>query len=239
MRFPPSNSAPNRRPRRAPARARARSAPPSCSPGPGATPYTFSGPVYFTGPYNNAPFGLSIAVPAVAGPFNLGTVVTRATINVQQYTGRVVVTASLPRIVKGVPIRIRKIIVAVNKQGFLSNPDQLRPAVHGKLGHRVRPGQQRKLDGVGQVPVPGRQLRRPRVQAVVHGDELREGLESQRREPRNDAEDALGPVEHQVGARAAAQAARLAPDHASTKPAWRPTSKPTRTRVRPARSSAA
>ena len=151
--------------------------------GSGPTPYSFSGPVYFTGPYNNAPFGLSIAVPAVAGPFNLGTVVTRATINVQQYTGQVIVGTTLPRIVKGVPMRLRKITVTVNKQGFMSNPDQLRRAVHGKLGHRVRPRQQRKLDGRGQVPVPGRQLQRPGVQAVVHGNELRKGLESQRREP--------------------------------------------------------
>jgi hypothetical protein len=86
------------------------------------TPYSFSGPVYFTGPYNNAPFGLSIAVPAVAGPFNLGTVITRASINVRQDTGQVVVTTTLPRIVKGVPIRIRKITVAVTKAGFMRNP---------------------------------------------------------------------------------------------------------------------
>ncbi len=90
--------------------------------GAGSQPFSFTGPVYFTGPYNNAPFGLSIAVPAVAGPFNLGTVVTRATINVQQYTGQVIVGTTLPRIVKGVPMRIRKITVTVNKQGFMSNP---------------------------------------------------------------------------------------------------------------------
>ncbi|HTY95608.1 MAG TPA: hypothetical protein VMB91_01100 [Solirubrobacteraceae bacterium] len=90
--------------------------------GAGSKPASFTGPVYFTGPYNNAPFGLSIAVPAVSGPFNLGTVVTRATINVQQYTGQVIVGTTLPRIVKGVPMRIRKITVTVNKQGFMSNP---------------------------------------------------------------------------------------------------------------------
>jgi hypothetical protein len=90
--------------------------------GAGPTPFTFSGPVYLTGPYNGAPFGLSIAVPAIAGPFNLGVVVTRATINVDPLTARVIVTSVLPRIVKGVPIRIKNISVAVNKQGFLFNP---------------------------------------------------------------------------------------------------------------------
>jgi hypothetical protein len=90
--------------------------------GAGATPYQFSGPVYLTGPYNGAPFGLSIAVPAVAGPFNLGTVVTRATVNVDPTTARVIVASVLPTIVKGVPLRLRTISVAVNKQGYLFNP---------------------------------------------------------------------------------------------------------------------
>jgi len=75
-----------------------------------------------TGPYNGAPFGLSIAVPAVAGPFNLGTVVTRSTININQTTARVTAESTLPTIVKGVPLRLRSISVNVNKQGFLLNP---------------------------------------------------------------------------------------------------------------------
>jgi hypothetical protein len=90
--------------------------------GAGPTPFSFSGPVYLTGPYNGAPFGLSIAVPAVAGPFNLGTVVTRATINVDPHTARVTVSSVLPTIVKGVPLRVKNISVTINKQGFLFNP---------------------------------------------------------------------------------------------------------------------
>lgn len=91
--------------------------------GAGSTPYLFTGgTVYLTGPYNGAPYGLSIVVPAVAGPFNLGNVVTRAAINVEPYTGRVVVTSTLPTIVKGVPLRIRSVTVAVNRQNFLTNP---------------------------------------------------------------------------------------------------------------------
>jgi len=90
--------------------------------GAGPTPYTFSGPVFLTGPYHGAPFGLSISVPAIAGPFNLGNVVTRSTINVDPSTARVTVTSVVPTIVKGVPIRLRSISVDTNKQGFLFNP---------------------------------------------------------------------------------------------------------------------
>jgi hypothetical protein len=91
--------------------------------GSGPTPYTFgSGAVYLTGPYNGAPFGLSIVVPATAGPFSLGPVTTRATLNIDPYTARVTTTATLPRIVKGIPIRLRGVTVSINKQGFLLNP---------------------------------------------------------------------------------------------------------------------
>jgi hypothetical protein len=91
--------------------------------GSGPTPFTFgNGIVYLTGPYHGAPFGLSIVVPAVAGPFNLGPVTTRATINIDPTTTRVTTTADVPTIVKGIPTRLRGISVSVNKQGFLYNP---------------------------------------------------------------------------------------------------------------------
>jgi hypothetical protein len=90
--------------------------------GSGATPFAFSGPVYLTGPYNGAPYGMSIAVPAIAGPFNLGIDVTRATINVNQTTAQVIVTSVIPRIFKGTPLRLRRISIAIEKQSFLFNP---------------------------------------------------------------------------------------------------------------------
>jgi hypothetical protein len=84
--------------------------------------YPFAGNVYLTGPYNGAPFGLSIVVPAVAGPFNLGNVVTRGTLTVNPYTARVTATSTLPTIVGGIPLRLKHITVNINKQGFLINP---------------------------------------------------------------------------------------------------------------------
>jgi hypothetical protein len=90
--------------------------------GAGPEPYPFTGHAYLTGPYNGAPYGMSIVVPAVAGPFNLGNVVTRATITVGLYNGRVTVTAALPTIVKGIPLRLKTLGISVNRPNFLFNP---------------------------------------------------------------------------------------------------------------------
>ncbi len=96
--------------------------------GSGPTPFTFgNGVVYLTGPYHGAPFGLSIVVPTVAGPFDLGPVTTRATINVDPTTTRVTTTADVPTIVKGIPTRLRGLSVSINKQGFLFNPTSCSP----------------------------------------------------------------------------------------------------------------
>lgn len=93
------------------------------SSGAGSEPYPFSGPVYMTGPYGGAPFGLSIPVPTAAGPFNLGTVVTRVAIGVDPYSSRVLATSSpLTRVVKGVPVRLKSVSVTVNRPNFLYNP---------------------------------------------------------------------------------------------------------------------
>ncbi len=91
--------------------------------GAGSAPFEFPGFVYLTGPYNGAPYGLSIVVPAVAGPFSLGNVVTRATINVEpNYPNRVTVASVLPTIFKGIPLRVKNINLNINRQGYLINP---------------------------------------------------------------------------------------------------------------------
>jgi len=90
--------------------------------GSGPKPYEFPGFVYLTGPYNGAPYGLSIVVPATAGPFSLGNVVTRAMINVDPSTVRVSVTSVLPTIFKGIPLRVKDVNININRQGYLINP---------------------------------------------------------------------------------------------------------------------
>jgi hypothetical protein len=94
----------------------------TASAGAGAEPYAFSGPVFLTGPYNGAPYGLSIPIAAVAGPFSFAPVVTRVGIGVDEHSARVIATADVPTIVEGVPLRLKGLSVAVNRPNFLFNP---------------------------------------------------------------------------------------------------------------------
>jgi hypothetical protein len=95
--------------------------------GAGPEPYAFSGPVFLTGPYNGQPYGLSIPIAAAAGPFDLGTVITRAAIGVNPYSGRVTVSSALPTIVSGVPLRLQTLSVTVKRSNFLFNPSNCTP----------------------------------------------------------------------------------------------------------------
>lgn len=87
------------------------------------SPFFLQGDVYLTGPYKGGPYGLSVQVPAKAGPFDLGMVKVRQAIYVDPTTAELsVVSDPLPQIVKGVPVRLRGVNVDVDKPGFTINP---------------------------------------------------------------------------------------------------------------------
>jgi hypothetical protein len=92
--------------------------------GPGAQPLGLTGGVYLTGPYKDAPFGLSIAVPTAgqAGPFDLGVVVVRAAIYVDRKGLVTVKSDPLPTIIDGVPLRLRQVNVSIDRPNFTFNP---------------------------------------------------------------------------------------------------------------------
>jgi hypothetical protein len=90
--------------------------------GSGPAAVSFTGNVYLTGPTGKGPYGLTMVVPAVVGPFSLGNVVTRAAIEINQFSGRVTVTGNVPTIFKGIPLRLKELVVAINRQGYLLNP---------------------------------------------------------------------------------------------------------------------
>jgi hypothetical protein len=106
--------------------------------GVGPSPYPIGGGrVYLTGPYNGGPFGLSVVVPAVAGPFNLGNVVVRGSIRVDPRTAQItVVSDALPQFVNsveglhsGIPADIRSVTVTINRPGFTFNPTSCDPTL--------------------------------------------------------------------------------------------------------------
>ena len=94
----------------------------STTAGSGPTPFRFNGQVYLTGPTNGAPYGMTFEVNAIAGPFNLGTVVARTGIFVDPHTARVTVAGEIPTIHDGIPLRMKTLTVTINRQGFLVNP---------------------------------------------------------------------------------------------------------------------
>jgi hypothetical protein len=95
--------------------------------GAGAEPFALSGPVYFTGPYRGAPFGMVVVIRVIAGPFDLGTVVVRQAIFVDAEDAHLrVVSDPLPTILEGVPIRLRTIDVAIDRPRFVYNPTSCR-----------------------------------------------------------------------------------------------------------------
>jgi hypothetical protein len=94
------------------------------SAGLGNDPYTVTGgKVYITTGYKGAAYGLSIVNPAKAGPFDLGTVVVRAAINVDPHTAALhIVSDPLPTILDGIPLQIQHVNVTVDRDKFTFNP---------------------------------------------------------------------------------------------------------------------
>jgi len=80
-------------------------------------------PIYLTGGYKGAPYGLSIVVPLVVGPFTLQTQVVRARIEVDPHTAQLTITTDpIPSIVDGIPTDLRTINAVIDRPGFIFNP---------------------------------------------------------------------------------------------------------------------
>ncbi len=100
----------------------------------GGDPYTVTGgQVFITGPYEGAPFGISVVVPAKAGPYNFGTVVVRGKIEVNPTTSALTITTDtmgpykIPTILEGIPLEIKHVNVTIDRPGFVFNPTNCSP----------------------------------------------------------------------------------------------------------------
>ncbi len=110
----------------------------------GGSPYTVTGgEVFITGPYEGAPYGLSIVNPAKAGPFDLGKVIVRAKIEVNPTNAALTITSdptgpyAIPQIIDGIPLQIKHVNVSIDRPDFTFNPTNCAPqAITGALTSR-------------------------------------------------------------------------------------------------------
>ena len=96
--------------------------------GAGTHPLYVSGKVYLAGPYKGAPLSLAVITPAISGPYDLGNVVVRAALRVNPETAQITaVSDPLPQILEGIPLRLRSILVELNRPNFTLNPTHCGP----------------------------------------------------------------------------------------------------------------
>ncbi|HTZ63367.1 MAG TPA: hypothetical protein VMB51_04630 [Solirubrobacteraceae bacterium] len=144
--------------------------------GEGPDPFTVTGGrVYITGPFEGAPFGLSIVTPAVAGPFNLGNVVVRSRIEVDPHTAQVTIASPLPTFVQGVgrapsgvPLDLRDVYVTIDRANFEYNPTSCDPvsiiaSFTGSAGATAEASSGFQVSGCQSLPF------KPAVSATTQG----------------------------------------------------------------------
>jgi hypothetical protein len=104
--------------------------------GAGPSPFNTEGMVYEAGPYKGAPYSLAVVTPAVAGPFDLGTVVVRVALFVDPDTAQVrAISDPIPTILRGIPLELRSIALDVDRDRYTLNPTSCDPmAVTGVIG---------------------------------------------------------------------------------------------------------
>lgn len=96
--------------------------------GAGPSPIYIQGHTYLAGPYKGAPLSAVVITPAIAGPFDLGTVVVRSGLYVDPTTAQVrLVSDPLPQILHGIPVDVRSVAVQVDRPNFSLNPTSCEP----------------------------------------------------------------------------------------------------------------
>jgi hypothetical protein len=96
--------------------------------GAGPTPFHVQGTAYLAPPYRGAPLSVAVITPAVAGPFDLGTVVVRAAVAVDPRSAEISVSSDpLPRILQGIPLALRSLHIDAERPQFTLNPTSCDP----------------------------------------------------------------------------------------------------------------
>jgi hypothetical protein len=90
------------------------------------------GDLYLAGPYKGAPLSVVAIVPGVAGPFDVGAIVTQEALRIDPLTAEVEADGSssdpIPHILKGIPLKVRDVRVYVDRPDFTLNPTSCDPS---------------------------------------------------------------------------------------------------------------
>jgi len=87
--------------------------------GAGPSPFYAHGDAYLAGPYKGAPLSMAVITPAVAGPYDLGTIVVRAALRVNGATGQITAESDpIPSILQGIPLDVRSIDLQLDRPNF-------------------------------------------------------------------------------------------------------------------------
>ena len=95
--------------------------------GAGDHPLTVQGSVYLARGSNGYPFMLSVVVPAIAGPYDLGNVVVPVWLQVNSNASLSAVSAPLPSILDGIPLDLRSVTLTIDRPGIVVNPTNCAP----------------------------------------------------------------------------------------------------------------
>ena len=92
------------------------------------SPLYVQGRAYLAGPYKGAPLSTVIITPAVAGPIDLGVVVVRAALYVNERTAQITIKSDpIPTMLQGIPLDVRSVAVTINRPDFTLNPTNCDP----------------------------------------------------------------------------------------------------------------
>jgi hypothetical protein len=118
---------------------------------------------------------LAIVTPAVAGPFDLGTIVVRTALQLNAKTAQVTaVSDPIPTILQGIPLDIRAVSIRLDKPGFTLNPTSCDPSsVDGSVLSSL--GSTASLQSRFQLAECGQLKFKPTLQLSLKGDAKRGG----------------------------------------------------------------
>jgi len=147
--------------------------------GAGPSPYYAPGNVYMAGPYEGAPLSMAIVTPAVAGPFDLGTIVVRTALHVDPATAQITaVSDPIPDHLTvdgdGFPLDVRSVDLTLDRNEFVRTGTSCEPSsVEAKLTSTA--GQTADLSSRYQLAECTNLGFKPRIKLFLKGGTKRTG----------------------------------------------------------------